>query len=97
MEKVKKPLCKNCSHMWQGTRAKANGNNIHTGGPRAPCYCGHPDAYETFQRVCPRSNRLAGFIAYTQCGKNGPNIKTSPTWCPLREKNKKEAAEHDNG
>jgi hypothetical protein len=75
-------------YMWQGPRAKANGNNDFKAGPRAPCHCHHPKAFETFRRVFPRSNRMAGFIAYTECGKNGPNIKTSPRWCPLRNENK---------
>ena len=84
------PECKSCPNMLQGYRAKTNGNNRHRGGGRAPCYCEHPAARETFERVCPRSNKLPGFIAYTECGKNGPKIKTSPVWCPLREANKKE-------
>lgn len=90
MEKAKKPSCHYCLYMLQGYRAKTDGNNIHRGGGRAPCYCEHPAARETFNRVCPKSNKLPGFIAYTPCGKNGPKIKTSPVWCPLRPANQKE-------
>lgn len=88
MSKTATPRCKGCMYMFQGTRAKQNGNNSHRGGPRAACYCRHPRHRETFERVCPRSPRMPGFIAYTPCGKNGPDIKTSPRWCPLRDTNK---------
>ena len=63
-------------------------------GPRGDCMCKHPDALETFKRVCPRSPRMAGFIDFTAPGENVPKIKTSPRWCPLRTENK-EAQSHE--
>ena len=85
------PNCHKCVYMLQGNREKETGNNRHKGGPRAPCFCDHPDAVETFHRVCPKGHKYAGFIAYTPCGKDGPKIKTSPVWCPRRPANQKEA------
>jgi hypothetical protein len=90
------PRCRGCMYMRQGIRAKANGNNDTKAGPRAPCHCTHPRHRETFEKVCPRSPRMPGFIAYTECGKNGPNIKTSPRWCPLRNENKWCSAPEEN-
>lgn len=55
----------------------------------------HPDAFETFNRVCQRSSRLAAFIGYTPPGERKPAIKTSPKWCPMRPENQKEEKDHE--
>lgn len=52
-------------------------------------------AFETFNRVCPRSSRLAAFIGYTPPGERKPAIKTSPKWCPMRPENQKEEKDHE--
>lgn len=91
-----KPVCKGCLYMKLTGRAKVTGNNWHIGGPRGECMCQHPEARETFNRVCPRSPRMAAFIGYTKPGEKLPAIKTSPKWCPLREENREEQKhEHD--
>jgi hypothetical protein len=78
------PLCRKCEHMKLTGRAINNGNNRGLKGPRAGCMCEHSDAVKTFNRVCPRSPRMAGFIGYTNPGGNVPQTKTSPRRCPLR-------------
>lgn len=87
MEK-KVPVCKRCIYMKLGRAANVTKQNMYRGGPRSGCLCTHPRARETFERVCPRSHRMAGFIGYTPMGGYLPTIKTSPRWCPLRSENK---------
>ena len=84
MEKRKTPVCKTCDFMKMVSRAKRTGNNNTLKGPRGDCHCYHPKAVETFNKVCPGSPRMAGFIGFTAPGENVPQIKTSPRWCPLR-------------
>ena len=55
--------------------------------------CKHPDAVKVFNKVCPRSPRMATFIGYTPPGEAKPALKTSPTWCPMRPENKEEKHE----
>lgn len=88
--KTETPTCCTCSFMRLIGRARITGNNLHLKGPRGDCHCEHPEALATFQKVCPRSQRMAGFIGYTAPGGNLPKIKTSPKWCPLRAENKRE-------
>lgn len=88
------PTCRTCHFMRMTGRAKLTANSWHGKGSRGYCMCRHPDALETFNRLCPRSNRLAGFIDYTAPGENVPQIKTCPKWCPLRPENKEEK-EHE--
>lgn len=88
------PTCRTCHFMRVTSRAKITANSWHAKGPRGDCMCKHPDALETFKRVCPRSPRMAGFIDFTAPGENVPKIKTSPRWCPLRTENK-EAQSHE--
>lgn len=78
--------CKTCQYMNMTARARVTGNNFARGLPRGSCVCKHPEAVSTFNRVCPRSPRMAGFIGYTALGGNTPQIKTAPRWCPLRQK-----------
>lgn len=79
------PRCANCGHINFGPCATVRGKNQGLGAhPCRPCYCGHPKAVETFYKVCPRSPRFPGFIAYTSKNDRLPQIKTSPRWCPLR-------------
>jgi len=85
--KKETPKCQTCYFMNLISRAKITSNNSHLGGPRGDCMCRHPDAVDTFKKVCPRSPRMAGFIGYTAPGGNVPQIKTSPKWCPLRDEN----------
>lgn len=80
------PICSECLYMELSGRANITGKNMYIGGPRGYCMCKHPDAEETFKRVCPRSHRMAGFIDFTAPGGNVPQIKTSPRWCPLRHR-----------
>lgn len=80
--KKETPICRECAHMKMTRRAIVNGNN--NGRPRGSCMCQHPEAVKTFYKVCPRSPRMAAFIAYTPMGGDKPQIKTSPKWCPLR-------------
>lgn len=82
MRKV--PICKTCYYMRLISRSKITRNNTNLKGPRGKCHCIHPKAIETFEKVCPRSRRMAGFIGFTAPGENVPQIKTSPKWCPLR-------------
>lgn len=79
-----RPTCRSCYFMRVTGYAKVTGNNSHLKGPRGDCMCVHPDAFETFNRVCPRSSRLAAFIGYT-----------SPKWCPMRPENRKEEKDHE--
>jgi hypothetical protein len=82
---VKKiPICRQCEYMTLIGRARITGNSLQE-GPRGDCMCEHPKAVETFERVFPRSPRMAAFIGFTKPGEEYPNIKTSPRWCPLRE------------
>lgn len=78
------PLCSDCRHMKVTGWAKLTANSWGRKGPRGDCMCKHPEAEETFKRVCPHSPRMAGFIGFTAPGGNVPQIKTSPRWCPLR-------------
>lgn len=82
------PTCRTCYFMEMIGRTKITANSWHAKGPRGDCMCKHPDAAEIFNRVCPRSPRMAGFIGFTAPGENKPAIKTSPKWCPLRPENK---------
>jgi len=74
----KTPVCSQCEHM------KMYGRHTST---RMECMCLHKAAVETFNRVCPRSPRMAGFICYTEVGTKVLQTKTSPKWCPMREEN----------
>lgn len=84
------PTCRACYFMEMIGRAKMTANSWSAKGARGDCMCRHPDAVETFNRVCPRSPRMAGFIGFTAPGESKPTIKTSPKWCPLRPENKEE-------
>ncbi len=64
-----RPTCRSCYFMRVTGYAKVTGNNSHLKGPRGDCMCVHPDAFETFNRVCQRSSRLAAFIGYTPPGE----------------------------
>lgn len=81
------PKCSACPHMDMIGRARRTANLRIGTVPRGYCLCGHPKAIETFERVCPNSPRMAGFIDYTAPGEFVPQIKTSPRWCPLRPAN----------
>lgn len=81
------PVCKTCYYMRMTRTAKITGNNSHNKGPRGNCCCEHPEAIQTFKRVCPRSPRMPGFIGFTEPGGRTPQIKTSPKWCPIRKEN----------
>lgn len=85
-----KPICRSCNFMQVTSYAKTTGNNSRLKGPRGDCMCKHPDAVKTFDKVCPRSHRMAAFIGYTPPGEAKPALKTSPTWCPMRPENKEE-------
>lgn len=82
--------CRTCLFMKMTSRAKITANSWHAKGSRGNCVCRHPDAPEIFNRVCPRSPRMACFIGFTAPGESVPKIKTSPKWCPLRIENKEE-------
>lgn len=82
MKKI--PICRQCEYMKLIGRARITGNSLPE-GPRGDCMCEHPKAVETFERVLPRSPRMAAFIGFTKPGEEYPNIKTSPRWCPLRD------------
>lgn len=90
IEREEKPICRSCNFMLVTSYAKTTGNNRHLKGSRGNCMCKHPDAVKTFNKVCPRSPRMAAFIGYTPPGETKPALKTSPTWCPMRPENKKE-------
>lgn len=90
IEREEKPICRSCNFMRVTSYAKTTGNNRHLKGSRGNCMCKHPDAIKTFNKVCPRSPRMAAFIGYTPPGETKPTLKTSPTWCPMRPENKKE-------
>ena len=79
------PKCVGCTYARLACTARATGNNFHLGGPRSEFMCDHPAAVKSFNRVCPQSNRMAGFIGYSRPGRIVPAIKTSPRWCPLRD------------
>ena len=70
--------CKECEYLKEYKRP---------GNLRGECMCNHPKAVETFNKVCPRSPRMAGFISYTIAGTDVPATKTAPRWCPLKEEN----------
>lgn len=91
-----KHTCKQCIYMNLTRRAKITARNIAIGGARGYCMCEHPKAYEMFNKVCPRSNRMACFIGFTAPGENEPTIKTSPKWCPLRKENMEKEDNHDD-
>ena len=86
------PACRTCGFMQLTGRAKITGNNSHLKGPRGDCMCGHRKARYIFEKVCPRSPRMAGFIGYTAPGGKLPQIKTCPKWCPLRPENQRGGA-----
>lgn len=88
MAEKKVPVCAGCAHMKMDGRANTTGNNRHLRGPRGYCMCKHPDAFESFHNLDPVPNRLACFIDFTAPGGSVPQIKTSPKWCPLRERRK---------
>lgn len=90
IEREEKPICRSCNFMRVTGYAKTTGNNRRLKGPRGNCMCKHPDAVKTFNKVCPRSPRMAAFIGYTPPGEAKPALKTSPTWCPMRLENKKD-------
>lgn len=71
-------ICKDCRYM---KTYKWNGNQ------RGRCFCEHEKATETFNKVCPISPRMAGFICYTLAETFTPATKTAPRWCPLKEEN----------
>ncbi len=83
------PACRTCDFMQMTGRARITRNNLHLKGARGECMCGHPKARYTFEKVCPRSKRMAGFIGFTAPGENLPQIKTCPKWCPLRLENRR--------
>lgn len=56
MGKKSVPICKECLYMCMTGRAICNGNN--NGRPRGDCFCTHPEARESFMRVCPQSPNL---------------------------------------
>ena len=71
-----KPRCKDCKHMEKLRHYKGF-------GVRRTCYCRHPNGYDS--AVAAGVKRAPSFIAYT--GTDGiVTIKTSPRWCPLRNK-----------
>lgn len=78
------PRCSECQHMKLTGSARRTGNNRYLAGVRSYCSCRHPDAEETFWRVCPRSPRMAAFIGFTRPGGYTPTVKTSPRWCPIK-------------
>lgn len=90
IEREEKPICRSCNFMRVTSYAKTTGNNRHLKGSRGNCMCKHPDAVKTFNKVCPRSPRMAAFIGYTPPGETKPALKTSPRWCPMRPENKKD-------
>lgn len=90
IEREEKPICRSCNFMRVTSYAKTTGNNRHLKGSRGDCMCKHPNAVKTFNKVCPRSPRMAAFIGYTPPGETKPALKTSPTWCPMRPENKEE-------
>lgn len=95
IEREEKPICRSCNFMRVTGYAKMTGNNRRLKGPRGDCMCKHPDAVKTFNKVCPRSPRMAAFIGYTPPGETKPTLKTSPTWCPMRPENKKMDGDSD--
>lgn len=76
--------CRDCRYMQMTGRARSTRNNRgHT--PRGLCYCKHPNARNTFEQICPRSNRSPGFIGFTSMGGSSePQTKTAPRWCPRK-------------
>lgn len=63
-----KPICRSCNFMQVTSYAKTTGNNSRLKGPRGDCMCKHPDAVKTFNKVCPRSPRMAAFIVLKLTG-----------------------------
>lgn len=80
------PKCVGCHYAKLTSTARATGNNRHLGGPRSEFMCRHQDAEKVFKQVCPRSYKMPGFIGFSHPGKIVPAIKTSPRWCPLRDR-----------
>ena len=76
--------CATCPLMKLTGRARYTRNNDHITRPRGECFCKHPDAQAAFELACPRSPRMAGFIAYTVKDTDEPNITTTPKWCPRK-------------
>ena len=79
------PKCAGCPYVRLSGVARATGNNSHLGDPQSEFMCDHPEAVSNFNRICPRSPKMAGFIGYSEPGRFVPAIKTSPRWCPLRD------------
>ncbi len=76
--------CATCPLMNLTGRARRTRSNSHMALPRGNCFCEHPDAIAAFEMICPRSPRMAGFIAFTAKGTDNPDIKTAPKWCPRK-------------
>ena len=85
MYEKKTPRCATCQYKWESRYAKRNGNNDTCRYSRAECHCKHEKAVEAFQRVCPKSHRMPGFIGFTSTKTGVLEMKTGPKWCPLRE------------
>lgn len=77
--------CNNCRYMHMTGRVNLT-KNCRSAGPRGECFCEHPRAREAFEKMIPRSHRMATFIGFTAPGGNVPQLKTSPKWCPLKER-----------
>lgn len=78
-----KPNCRSCYFMKSSRIARVTKKNNCLRGPRASCFCTHPDAEKKFEKMYPHSPRMPGFIGFTKPGENKPTTKTSPKWCPL--------------
>lgn len=80
-------ICKNCKYKEiQGQYIRA-GKSLHV-------FCTHPDQnyIETYcneHHMC----KMPGFICLTIKGTTELTAKTSPRWCPLKRKDKKDAHE----
>ena len=74
--------CDNCYMMVITGRARITEKNSHLSRPRGSCVCKHPEANAAFQLICPKSSRMATFIAFTKGDSDEPDIKTAPRWCP---------------
>ena len=72
--------CKDCVY------CRDLGRNNHA--YRHMFICIHPLAEHSFKTVCPRSNRMPGFIGFGKKFEFNPDIQSAPRWCPLKPKNK---------
>ncbi len=85
MKNDKKTIrCTDCPMMQMTTRARIVYANIGK-MPRGYCFCEHPDAEQMFKECCPKSPRMARFIAFTKLDSDKPDIKTTPRWCPRKQ------------